>query len=220
MHCRLPPGITIRSGVDDTCLVATRHFVKGAILYQNSFQYTPVTTTSVHLTVVQEEGTWQQRCFVLQRATHAVTVSGRIRFYTFDSFINHSCDPSSLEIISDEVKGIYSVVALRDIVAGDQITQNYNSFVYDECNVGQCLCNTVACVGIVSGFRRLSPDAQRALLPHVSRDVLRAMTRDGWIYIEDLGTVPLHRATILAKWSPMVDPVALIVEGPDRREWL
>jgi len=86
---------------------------------------------------------------------------------TIDDFFNHSCDPNMALRLSSH----YDFVALREIKLGEELTWNYLTTEYDLESRGeafQCFCQAESCVGIVRGFRYLTSEQQRNLLPLLS----------------------------------------------------
>lgn len=79
-------------------------------------------------------------------------------------FLNHSCDPNARV----EAR---SLVALRPIACGEQITFDYTTTEASMAEPFACLCGASACVGSVQGFLHLSEaqqSARRAMLaPHL-----------------------------------------------------
>ena len=76
-------------------------------------------------------------------------------------YLNHSCDPSAW------VKGL-SIIALRDIAAGDGVTFDYNATEYEMAEPFSCRCGTAACVGTVAGYKHLSPPARARLTAYLA----------------------------------------------------
>jgi hypothetical protein len=81
-------------------------------------------------------------------------------------FTNHSCEPNTL--LSGR-----SLVALRPIRAGEEVTFNYNTTEYALAEPFACHCGSPGCAKTIRGFRYLSRGRReqlRALLaPHLRR---------------------------------------------------
>ena len=75
-------------------------------------------------------------------------------------FANHSCDPNAR--LDLEAR---TLVALREIRSGEEVTFDYNTTEWDMASPFECHCGTDNCYGTVRGFKHLPADAQRALLP-------------------------------------------------------
>ncbi len=73
-------------------------------------------------------------------------------------FLNHSCAPNA------RVVG-RTVIALRPITLGEEITFNYNTTEYEVACPFSCWCGTADCAGEIGGFSRLDPAAQERLRP-------------------------------------------------------
>lgn len=73
-------------------------------------------------------------------------------------FMNHSCDPTVL------IRG-RSVIALKPIDFGQDITFNYNTTEFDMAEPFACQCGSDRCLGRVQGFRHLSADERQRLRP-------------------------------------------------------
>ncbi|KAI8636863.1 hypothetical protein BD408DRAFT_478376 [Parasitella parasitica] len=66
-------------------------------------------------------------------------------------YLNHSCDPSTYLDIAKK-----SIVALKDIEKGDELTFFYPSTEWDMAQAFNCWCGAVKCVGKVNGARHIS----------------------------------------------------------------
>lgn len=76
-------------------------------------------------------------------------------------FLNHSCAPSAV------LRG-RTLVALRPIVAGDQITFDYATTEYEMAEPFACGCGAPACRGVIRGFAGLSAAERLMLAPHTA----------------------------------------------------
>ncbi len=75
-------------------------------------------------------------------------------------FLNHSCDPSAVIVGR-------SLVALRPLCAGDELTFDYNTTEDEIAESFSCRCGH--CAGrLVRGFRHLDPSEQKRLLPYLA----------------------------------------------------
>ena len=78
-------------------------------------------------------------------------------------FINHSCEPNC-EV--DEIKGRVWIMAMRDIVAGEELVWDYN--LYDDEDPAPCHCGAPKCRGTMysrewmAKMRRRAARAQKA----------------------------------------------------------
>lgn len=103
--------------------------------------------------------------FVGDRDRHTIQVGDGIhQAFTdeADDYVNHSCDPNAW-LDAERLE----VVALRSIVAGEEIRQNYLTFEPDMSSPFACQCAASACVGEVRGYLHLTSAQQEALAPWV-----------------------------------------------------
>ena len=181
IHQSVPDGIEIkRTSWGGMGLFAKRAFPYGTTLYIGRQIIIPNVYREFQL--VTDQGS-----FALDTDTHSVGVSDTERWlYLFDSFMNHSCRPSTYSatvmdpasapnikhapgggLDGESGKNSYAVVAMLDIAAGDEITCDYNLFEFDcaEKTIEQCLCGSPDCIGRVAGFRYLPREQQKAPPP-------------------------------------------------------
>ncbi len=110
---------------------------------------------------------------------HMIT-NGKIGIYlSIEScLMNHSCNPNSLIVDttpadnceSTPFRQFYKKVAIKDIKVGEEITCNYLLVCEgDSQGIGfECCCGSDNCYGIISGFKCLSPEKQKELLPFLN----------------------------------------------------
>ncbi len=77
-------------------------------------------------------------------------------------FINHSCNPNT------GIKGKVTVVALRDLKEGDEITIDYSTIEGDPLWEMKCLCKEKNCRKIVRSMQFLPEEQFKKYLPYVS----------------------------------------------------
>ena len=91
----------------------------------------------------------------------------------FDNFINHSCSPNCYYKDS-------SLLALKEIKIGEEITFDYNTFVWDEISYYEtlkvdesftCYCGSPNCAKNIKGFRYLNPAERAVRMPYISEYV-------------------------------------------------
>src|SRR5262245_59431200 len=86
-------------------------------------------------------------------------------------YLNHSCEPNAMR------HGV-KVFAWRDIAVGEEITIDYRLNAFDESTRWRCDCRSRACTGeVVGSFFTLSPERQRAYLPHAPAFIQREYQR-------------------------------------------
>jgi hypothetical protein len=83
-------------------------------------------------------------------------------------FLNHSCDSNAM------VRG-RDLVAIRSILAGEEITFNYNTTEYDMAAPFACHCGSPFCAGEIRGFKGLSTPQRERLRPWLSEYLLRIL---------------------------------------------
>ena len=75
-----------------------------------------------------------------------------------DDYVNHSCAPNS------GFQGGLTLVALRDVETGEEITWDYSTAIDEEDFLGfPCRCGAPICRGAVVSFRYLPPDEHQRL---------------------------------------------------------
>ena len=76
--------------------------------------------------------------------------------------MNHSCDANtSFEVPNDDFG--YLTIARKDIKEGEELTNNYNTFIYTVHNPFDCKCGAENCFGIITWIRHLSVEQQKAI---------------------------------------------------------
>ncbi|MFA5841689.1 MAG: SET domain-containing protein-lysine N-methyltransferase [Candidatus Paceibacterota bacterium] len=81
------------------------------------------------------------------------------------SCINHSCNPNT------GVKGLFKLVAMRDIEAGEEIVYDYDMTENSDWVMEDCLCDSKNCRKIIRGYR---------FLPNEIKEKYREYTSD-WL---------------------------------------
>lgn len=86
--------------------------------------------------------------------------------------LNHSCNPNA------RVKGSKTLVAKREIKAGDEITFDYSLTEIDPFwEMHSCQCNEKECRKIITAMTRLEPKIVKKLLPHTGKAIKREFMR-------------------------------------------
>ncbi|MFI5279489.1 MAG: SET domain-containing protein [Gemmatimonadales bacterium] len=83
-------------------------------------------------------------------------------------FTNHSCDPNTRLVGR-------SLVALRPVRAGDEITYNYNTSEWELAEPFECRCGSPACEGTIRGFKYLEPAERGRIEPLLAPHLLRRL---------------------------------------------
>jgi hypothetical protein len=79
-------------------------------------------------------------------------------------FLNHSCSPNT------RLEG-RSLMAVRDIHAGDEVTFDYDTTEWDMASPFLCTCGAVTCRGMVRGYRHLTAEQRHRMIvaPHLQQ---------------------------------------------------
>ena len=180
LKCDIPDGISIGQTKYGMGIFASKHFVKGQVLYTG--YYTLIDDNGLNKDIKMFTG-GQEYPMTTEMHTVAVGVAPnkqRQMFY-FDAFMNHSCDPNtfSTDETTDESGGSYKTVALRDIAPGTEITCDYDLFELDSRDKGIdiCECGSSHCRGFAHGFLFLSEENQARLVPRLYIDVAEAWAK-------------------------------------------
>jgi hypothetical protein len=84
-------------------------------------------------------------------------------------FTNHSCDPNTKLVDR-------SLVALRPVRAGDEVTYNYNTSEWELAEPFECRCGSPSCERTIRGFKYLGQTERERirplLAPHLTRRIL------------------------------------------------
>ena len=173
----LPDGLKIGSNAYGRCLMTTKKFNKGTLLYTG--RYIIVSDSSDYRFVqVGDE------IYPISHV-HSVQVCGsnKRQLYEFDCFMNHSCDPNTyspgigrteISECKTFVYQFFDTVAIKDIEAGEEISTDYAMFDYT-CNgheIDPCLCKAQKCRGFMKGFRSLTLPQKVALMKDVDEDLI------------------------------------------------
>ena len=76
-------------------------------------------------------------------------------------FINHSCDPSA------GIKGKVTLIALRDLAAGEEVTLDYSTIEGDPNWMMSCACGSGRCRKIIRSIGFLPPERFEAYTPFI-----------------------------------------------------
>lgn len=110
---------------------------------------------------------------------HSVKISATERhLYLFDAFTNHSCAPTTYSLVTAEhTPEEFLTIALVNISPNDEITSDYNALEYDASDpqkiIPQCQCGAAACLGRIAGFKFLTTEQRRSLMPYVDVPTLQ-----------------------------------------------
>jgi len=177
IKCKVPPTVTLAKTPYGLGVFAAKDCKKGEVIYTGTYSLIPDDGVSKPIRLITDIGE-----FDMTTEMHTVGIGfGKEKFrqaYTFDSFMNHSCDPTTYSADEQETEegGTYKTVALRDMKAGEEITCDYDLFEMDSRKKGidHCECGASNCRGFSHGFGFLPEETQTALLPILYDEVLEA----------------------------------------------
>lgn len=101
-----------------------------------------------------------------ERIEHCSYPSGKVVLWGFpDRHLNHSCDPNAYGLEEGDGSSVVSIVARRDIPAGEEITVDYNLNLTGGSS-WPCHCGAARCRGATAGdFFELAQEQQIEYLP-------------------------------------------------------
>jgi hypothetical protein len=171
----MPDGVKIDKVHFGYGLFATKFFAKESIVYIASRHVIPDEQVDYELTMM-----YTGEKFLINTMTHAVKCSENKRhLYLFDSFLNHSCDPNTVDVHDRINIDCFKSIALRDIYPGDQLTCDYSILDYDGASDPfVCQCGAHNCTGINIGFKSLTLDEKKKRLNYVDLEVLLELVAD------------------------------------------
>lgn len=76
-------------------------------------------------------------------------------------YINHSCNPNC------GMKGLFSIVTLRDVQAGEELTWDYDMTEDSDWRM-TCLCGEPECRGIIGSFAQMPKEIREKYKNHIS----------------------------------------------------
>lgn len=204
-------------------------FVRGEVLYKDACCLLKDEGVNKVVKLVTNNG-----AFYVHTDVHAVKMrNGYLRVYSFDSFINHSCEPNSTavdepaafssssssghnsgdgggdsccnndnRIYADE-DSIFTTIATRNIRCGEEITTDYDTFIYHYEGIPRCQCQSKCCRGQSFGFRSVtSESALVALLPKVHPDVRSAWLQENTPRVRYCSQTLPPELSCCPQWSP------------------
>ena len=162
-------GLAVQVADGQCAAIAARPFAPGDAIVQLTGSRVAVPS---RYSVQIDEGTHLEPVVVGDLADPRVGCAWR--------FLNHSCDPNAA------FDGTV-LRALRPIAAGEQVTFHYAATEYVMAVPFVCGCGAPDCLGQVSGYRDLGPDARRRLAAQVRPHVLALARRDEGAAVSDPG---------------------------------
>lgn len=127
--------------------------------------------------------------FTHNRDFHSYQSKDKVALYSgWDCFINHSCDPNTTSVdctlpSQKEEKFFFTVVALKPIAPGDEITCDYNTFEWDSLpdqQIEKCFCGSDICLSKnnipIKGMKYLPPVLQKQKFSISTPEIQEAIT--------------------------------------------
>lgn len=174
-YSQLPQGISFGFNDKGKCLIATQVFEKSSLVYTGYYFIVDDSyhSKSIYNLIIDNE------VYEVPKAHHTGT-DGCLCVAGFDSFMNHSCDPNSIcleeprlpqhFVENTEGRFYYYNYALKTINIGDEITEDYALFYYDDKNISKCLCQSSKCRGFFRGFKYLTLQQQCDIMADVEEE--------------------------------------------------
>ena len=200
LHSVLPKGISIGQGKYGRCMIATKFFPAGSIMYRGYAALADTSNSDDKFTLVlyDAEGGAPLEEFHLDAVNSVKDYSDptvyKRQIYGFDGFMNHSCNANVYCPPVDRMEDMlsYDAIAVLDIHPGDEIACDYASFDY-ECDgheIPQCGCGAPNCRGEMKGFKGLPLEEKIRIMHLCDDDIINAFLRDNPEFVMLKTTVP------------------------------
>jgi len=138
---KLPPCLTIEESNGEHCVKSLSTFKKGDIIFEHDLL---LIQDDNKVFMKLPDGTY----YLVDNIKHTVKRDNYREFYYFDIFTNHSCDPNAEVVYLSRDR--YQVVALKDINKGDEITNDYTEFDFEnDCELFECNCGSPHCKKLI-----------------------------------------------------------------------
>lgn len=138
--CILPHGPEARS----FRMCTTVAFKAGDVVFKN--ESLAIDQEQIVFCVVPLNGGETSRTLRLQNLVHTINRGPKREYFRFDTFMDHSCAANTKMVYDGVRPGPYSLVAIKDLAPGDELTCDYETF--DDMMDGtvfDCCCNTSEC---------------------------------------------------------------------------
>jgi len=172
----MPEGLEIRvNAFGENGLFASKPFKKGDIICNKNYYIVPYDNLIYNMTIKSNNNIFKC-CNIQSHSTFNKYNNTRI-LYTWDIFMNHSCDANTkdydnIEYINEKGQLIcnYNITALRDISINEEITTNYLYFEYDaDFNSFDCQCGSPICYKTIKGFKYLNKEDQEKIFAELNK---------------------------------------------------
>lgn len=144
----IPDSVEIRSNSFGLTIVSTKNFSTGDVIYFGKYLLVEETNLAENYLLIIDD-----KVYLVNKFTHFVKHGIFRKVYGFDSFTNHSCDPTTKCDMLDETN--FCVKALKNINIGDELTCDYDLCEY-ECDghqIENCQCGSNQCRKLIKGFK-------------------------------------------------------------------
>ena len=176
IKCIIPDSVYVGvSKLSEIGVIARQNFKKGETIYENTSYLVKLDNLPETIQLQTDQGIFELNKFIHTSHYH----EDQFILYNFDSFTNHSCDPTTNCILLNEDDPLpYKCVALKDINEGDELTANYNAFYYEMKDPFICGCGAKGCYGKIAGFKNLTVEQQNEIVDDIDPSFFRIYNLD------------------------------------------
>ena len=134
INATVPDGVEIKPTKYGLGIFVTKFFSCGEVLYVGTWQLIDDDGNDRPIKLITPTGIYDMTV-EMHTVGVGIGLNRKRQCFTFDSFMNHCCEPSTYS--ADEIEfenglgGSYKTVALRDMYPGDEITCDYDLFEMD-----------------------------------------------------------------------------------------
>ena len=157
--CKIPEMLCLKQNYfGELGVFVTKDFKKGDFIYRNKCVIAERNRLPQTIVLETESGNYN-----LDRDRHTCNYMDKVMLYTYDSFMNHHCDPNSDSVSDKDNIEYYDTYAKRDISAGEELNCNYLLFYFTSQDPFDCQCGSKLCFGKINGFENLPREHQLLL---------------------------------------------------------
>ena len=170
IEVNLPENLEICNTTYGQGIFAKENFKEGEIIWRMNQIFLRNEDFNDKITLNTNKGQ-----YILDKLTHCSggdKTNDTLIVYSFDAYVNHSCNPNTRDEYYSFEKNIYQTIAMRDIKKGEQITCNYNSFYYliPEFHIFNCQCGASNCAKIIKGYKYLSLEDKKEISKYANKE--------------------------------------------------
>lgn len=182
IYIDLPEGFEIKNGKNGYSLFSTKIFKKGDFLYKSDVYVIPFIEYDDDFIIYNlhvKDNSNNMNFEILKNHTTIYKHVDKIIVWSFDSFVNHSCNPNAImknfsPLLINETSS-FEQYALNDINIGDEITNNYLLYYYDD-HLFECNCNYKFCFKNIKGFKYIDDlEAKKILVKNIDPEILKIL---------------------------------------------